>query len=198
MSIFVIRHADKKPGEFYGKGLKLNDQPISEKGQRKAQKLVGYFDKVDIDAIYISEYIRTKQTIMPVASRKGIIPIIDPRLNEIDIGDIEKMTDEQVQQKYPDFWNAYIERNHDFGFPNGETGEEASKRIMSVFATLDHFKNYILVAHDGIIRTLICSVLSIPPYKRHLFKADVCSITIFEYLDDFHCWSIPKINIELS
>jgi len=197
MSIYVIRHADKERGEFYGKKLKYNDQPISEEGLKKAEKLVGYFENRNVESIYISEYRRTKQTIMPVALKKGITPIIDCRLNEIEVGETENMTDDQVKQRYPEFWDAYIKRDHDFRIPHGETGEEAAKRILAVFNSLDYYKDYILVSHEGIIKTLICSVLSIPPYKRHLFIIDFCSITIFEYSDDFHCWRIPKINMEL-
>jgi len=198
MGIYVLRHADKQKGEFYQSGFKFNNQPISDEGKWKAEKLVPFFDPIRIDAIYVSEYLRTQQTISYVASHKKLAPLVDARLNEIDVGITEQMTDEQVQSVYPDFWEAYVSRTHDFRIPGGETGEEAAKRIMGLFSSLDRERIYILVTHEGLIRTLICTVLSMPPYRRHLFKIDPCSITQFEYLPEFNCWSIPKINMEVN
>jgi broad specificity phosphatase PhoE len=39
------------------------------------------------------------------------------------------MSDEAIQQQYPDIWKAFLERSADFRFPEGETGEEARQRI---------------------------------------------------------------------
>ena len=197
MGVYVLRHADKEKGEFYQPGLRFNNQPITEEGKRKAEKLVPFFDPIRVDAIYVSEYLRTQQTISYVATQKKLTPIVDNRLNEIDVGVTEQMTDGQIQSTFPDFWHAYFTRTCEFRIPGGETGEEAAKRIMGLFSSLDRDKNYILVTHEGLIRTLVCTVLSMPPYRRHLFKIDPCSITQFEYLPEFTCWSIPKINREV-
>jgi broad specificity phosphatase PhoE len=198
MSVFVIRHADKEIGEFYSDNLHLNNQPISENGKMQAANLVNYFNNIEIDSIYVSRYIRTKETIAAVAETKKISPVIDHRLDEVDIGDFEKLSNDQVEKDYPEFWKAYLERDRDFRFPNGESGEEAGTRVFEKFCSLDAAKNHILVAHDGIIRTLLCKVLSIPVYKRHLFSIDLCSVTIFEYSSEFKCWTVPHINMEVG
>lgn len=195
MSIYVIRHADKEAGDFYTDGIPLNNQPISEKGNQQALSLVNYFQDIDIASIHVSQYIRTMQTIAGVADQKKIAPGVDQRLGEINIGVLEKLTDEQVEESYPEFWSAYLDRDRDFTFPGGESGDKAGARIYELFCELDPAKNHIIVAHDGIIRSLICMVLSLPTYKRHLFKVDFCSITIFEYNQQFKCWRIPKVNM---
>lgn len=195
MSVYAIRHADKEPGDFYIDGLPLNNQPISEKGRQQAMSLVDYFRDIDIASIVVSQYIRTLQTIDGVANTKQLEPRIDPRLDEINIGVLDQITDEEVQASYPEFWSTYLERNQDFTFPNGESGDEAGARVFDLFSILDPAKNHILVAHDGIIRTLICKVLSIPTYRRHLFSLDYCSITVFEYNQQFKCWTVPRINM---
>ena len=43
MKWYIIRHADKEQGDFYNPNLRHQDQPISEKGHLKAQKLISYF-----------------------------------------------------------------------------------------------------------------------------------------------------------
>ncbi|MDX9827416.1 MAG: histidine phosphatase family protein [Spirochaetia bacterium] len=198
MSIYVVRHGEKEKGDFYSNALPLNDQPLSQKGRSQAQRLVGFFKEIEIASIYISEYRRTGQTIERVLEDKALEPCIDGRLNEIDVGDTEKLSDEEIKERYPAFWMMYLERKADFRFPNGESGEEAGSRIFSLFESLDVKRNHILVSHDGIIRTLLCKVLMIPTYRRHLFQIDTCSITVFSYVDEFRCWAIPKINMTLQ
>ncbi len=197
MSVYVIRHADKETGDFYTDGIPLNNQPLSEKGRQQAQNLVDYFRDIDIASICVSQYIRTMQTIAGVADLKKIPPRVDPRLGEINIGVLDKLTDEEVERSYPEFWRAYLERDRDFKFPGGESGDEAGARIFESFSELDPLKNHIIVAHDGIIRSLICKVLAMPTYRRHLFRVDFCSITIFEYSPEFKCWMVPKINMSI-
>jgi probable phosphoglycerate mutase len=198
MSIYVIRHAEKESGEFFENSLRLNNPPLSARGKRQALNLEKYFQNIKIDEIYISEYIRTRQTITHVAQSKNIPPTIDKRLNEIDNGNLDRLTDKEISETYPEFWKAYLAREADFRFPNGETGEEAGTRIFEFFNTLDPLKNSIVVAHDGIIRLLICKVLSLPTYKRHMLRVSFCSITTFEFNNEFNCWTVPQINFPID
>jgi broad specificity phosphatase PhoE len=194
MSIYVIRHADRELGDFPSPVVPLSDQPISAAGRERAGRLLAYFKDIEIATIHASRYVRTEQTIKPLAESKALPIIKDPRLNEINIGDIEKLPDEEFQARFPELWRDYKERQRDFRFPNGESGEEAGARIFEAFSELDPNANHILVAHDGIIRTLICRVLGLPPYMRHLFKIDFCSITIFDYSAEFNRWIMTRMN----
>ena len=197
MSIYVLRHGEKEKGDFCSDALPLNNQPLSKIGRSQALRLVGFFKEIEIASVYVSEYRRTRETIEKVLQDKMLEPCIDGRLNEIDVGDTEKLSDEEIKEQYPSFWKAYLERTADFRFPNGESGEEAGSRIFSLFNSLDASRNHILVSHDGIMRTLLCKVLMIPTFRRHLFQIDTCSITVFSYVNDFKCWAIPKVNMTL-
>jgi len=196
MSIYLIRHSDKEIGDYYTETLPMNNQPLSNNGITKARNLINSFNNIEISSIYVSEYVRTTQTIEFVAKSKGIEPIIDKRLNEINIGDTDKLTDEEIQNKYPDFWKSYLKRERDFRFPNGESGEEAGSRIFELFNSIEKTRNTILVSHDGIIRSLLCKILGIPPFQRHHFKIDLCSITICEYMNDLKAWQIVQMNVQ--
>lgn len=195
MSVFALRHAEKERGEFYSPGLRFNDQPITASGRKQAKRLADFFSTVDIASVWVSEYRRTAETADPLCKRKGLSPRVDARLNEIDVGVTERMPDDEVKAAYPDFWRAYIDRNADFRIPGGETGEEAAARAMAVFGSLDRSRNHVIVSHEGLIRVLACSVLGLPPYKRHLFTVDFASITVFEYSMDFGCWRVPRLNM---
>lgn len=194
MSVYLVRHADKEEGEHYGPELRLNDQNLSEAGRAQALRLLDCFDGIGIDTIRASRYRRTSQTASFLAHERGIGIRVDPRLDEIDIGELDRLKDDEIRVRYPDFWRAYTERTADFRFPGGESGEEAGARIHEAFLELDLEGNHLLVAHDGIIRALLCRVLGLPAHRRHLFRIGLCSVTRLEYQSDFGSWAIAEMN----
>jgi broad specificity phosphatase PhoE len=133
MTWYVLRHAEKEQGAFHNPQLRHQDQPLSAKGQLAALKLVPYFADKPITAIYVSAYQRTWQTIAAVAKNLQITPVVDEHLNEIDNGEVDEMTENNLQQAYPEVWRAYHARNADFRFPGGETGTEVQERIKDFF-----------------------------------------------------------------
>lgn len=195
MKWYIIRHGDKEVGDFYNPVLRHQDQPLSEKGRDETENLVPFFAGKPISKIYISEYLRTRQTISPVADALNLTPNVDGRLNEVDIGVIEEMTEEEILQQFPEVWQAFKERNRDFQFPKGETGEQVTNRIKSFFEEKQK-DNYdiILVSHDGWTRSLICYLLGIPVYRRWDFQVDTCGIMEIEFQPEYGNWKIIRIN----
>jgi broad specificity phosphatase PhoE len=197
MTWYIVRHAEKEPGDFYNPHLRHQDQPISLKGRQDAQKLCSFFAKKQISAIYVSSYQRTWQTIEEVAGRLQFAPLVDDRLNEIDNGCIEGLSDEELHQGYPDVWTAHRERKYDFRFPGGETAAEAQQRIINFLAEKlpQHVaENIILVSHDGLIRLLMCHIMNIPVFSRWNFRVDTCGIMEVTYQRDFKAWKLIRFN----
>jgi broad specificity phosphatase PhoE len=194
---YIIRHADKEPGDFYNPRLRHQDQPISQKGRLEAQKLCSFFVAKPVSRIYVSAYQRTWQTIQALAEQLHLTPVIDERLNEIDNGLIDGMSEAEMQQTYPDTWKAFIGRTADFRFPEGETGEEAQRRIVGFLEEsrqmLDD-ENIILVSHDGLIRLLMCYLMKLPVYQRWNFQVDTCGITEVTYQPDYKAWKLVRFN----
>jgi broad specificity phosphatase PhoE len=196
-TVYLIRHAAKERGEFFNPRLRHQDEPISAQGQTQAQKLCAYFDGQAIAAIYVSEYQRTWQTGEPLARQFNLTPGIDARLNEIDNGRLDGMTDEQIQQTYPDVWQAFLSRSADFRFPGGETGDEAQQRIVEFLAEKrqQHAgENIVVISHEGLIRLLMCTILDLPVYKRWNFHYDFCGITEIAYQPEYASWKIMRFN----
>ena len=69
MRFYFVRHADKEDGNFLNPRLSQQDQPISKHGRTQAERLCQYFERKAITASYVSEYVRTQQTIRPLARR---------------------------------------------------------------------------------------------------------------------------------
>jgi broad specificity phosphatase PhoE len=103
LKLYFIRHADKGIGDCYNHHLKHQDLPITDQGKSRAEKLASYFELKEISTVYASEYLRAQQTATPLATKKGLEIVIDNRLNEIDNGIIEEMSDAEIKEKYPSF-----------------------------------------------------------------------------------------------
>ncbi len=195
MKWYIIRHAEKERGNFFNQLLRHQDQPISAKGRTDAENLYSYFSDKPIANIYISEYVRTGQTIEYVAQKFNLSPIVDGRLNEIDNGVIDGLTELEIEQKFPDTWNAFRERDHDFQFPEGESGEDALRRIKSfVEDKQTNQEDIIVVCHDGLIRLLMCYILGIAVYRRWDFRVDTCGIMEIEYQPNYKSWKLLRFN----
>jgi len=197
MSWYVLRHAEKERGGFYNPRLRHQDEPISQRGQEQAEKLVTYFAEKDISKIYISEYIRTGQTIAPVARHLGLTPLIDARLDELDNGLFEGASEEELHAKFPKELEALRARKAGFRFPEGETGEEGLARIIDFMEEkrVEHAdENVIVVAHDGLIRLLMCHVTNMPVNGRWNFIVDFCGITEIFYEPAFGTWKLVRFN----
>lgn len=196
-TFYILRHAQKEKGDFYNPRLRHQDEPISQQGQGEARKLWSYLCDKNISAIYVSGYQRTGQTIDDVARQSGITPIIDERLNEIDNGCFDGMSDEEIEQKYPVIWKAFHERSSDFRFPKGETGEEARQRIAEFLEEkrLAHTdENIVVVSHEGLIRLTTCYILGLPVYHRWNFHYDFCGIMEITYQPAYKSWKLIRFN----
>ena len=108
MRLFLIRHGEKEKGAYFNSSLNHQDPPLSRSGQRDARKLVGWFRGKSIKAIYASAYRRTYETSLHLSKTYKIQPVIDARLNEIDNGIIESLSDEEIKKQYPVFWEQFF------------------------------------------------------------------------------------------
>ena len=91
--IYFERHEDKAKGDFYNGRLKIQDEPLSESGKRDALNIARYFSDIPVSKIYASEYIRAQQTALylPLAKKKGLIAIVEARVNEINRGEFHSL-----------------------------------------------------------------------------------------------------------
>ncbi len=196
---YILRHAQKEaaaPAD-YNPQLRHLDEPLSAQGALDSQKLCAYFADKQLAAIYVSAYRRTGQTALPTAQSLGLTPVVDARLNEIDNGALEGLPDEEVQQKYADVWQAFVARKADFRFPGGETGGEVQQRLAQF---LDEKRqqhpneNILCVAHDGLIRVMMCHILGLPVYQRGSFRIDFCGLVEITYQPNYGCWKLIRFN----
>jgi broad specificity phosphatase PhoE len=201
VTVYLVRHGHKAVGDFPNPRLRLRDQPLSSLGRRQAVRLARWLRGRGITGIWVSEYQRTAQTARPLARRLGIEPVADVRLNEIDIGLLDGLSDDEIRTQFPEAWRASEDRSSDYRWPGGENGAEALERIAGFMREREAGNgcppgggNVLVVAHDGIIRLFVCRVLGIPVWRRFGMKIDPAGITELEWDAARRSWDLIRYN----
>jgi broad specificity phosphatase PhoE len=201
MTFFLMRHGRKAAGKFYNPALRHQDPPLDAEGIAAARKWTGGLAGRTFDALYVSGYLRTRQTAAPLAELLRLDPLEDPRLNELDNGLLDDMSEREFEAAYPGVWKAYAARTADFRFPGGETGAEARARIGSFLEEkrrLHAGGNVLAVTHDGLIRIAMTLVLGMPVWRRGDFKVDLCGLTEIAFQEDVRRWKLIRFNHTLA
>lgn len=64
-TIYLVRHAEKEVSAENPK-----DPSLTPCGEKRAESLATFFEVIDLDEVYSTEYLRTKNTAQPVAQKK--------------------------------------------------------------------------------------------------------------------------------
>lgn len=138
-TVYLIRHCEAS-GNIDGTFQGWTDNSITERGKQQLKALEQRFATVPLDAVYTSDLQRAYLTGCAV---KGVheIPIITRRdLREINGGEWEGLTWEQIEQGYPDdlyTWRHAPERHQ---CPGGESFAQVQQRMTD--AVLDIVKKH--------------------------------------------------------
>ncbi len=113
LTVILLRHAEKDISE----GADTANPELSAEGNLRAQKLVEIINKYQPDAIYSSNYLRTRATVRPLArKRRMMTQIYDPRnLNQMHYlivsGKIKRIVVVGHSNTTPELANLLIKQN---------------------------------------------------------------------------------------
>jgi probable phosphoglycerate mutase len=176
--ILLMRHGQIpqfSPRRYIGK----QDFPLDETGLDQARKTGRYLAELNIDRVFCSNLLRTRQTAeLARPDFKSKITQID-ELQEIDLGLWEGLTKQQVMADYP---SEYEERGLNMGSyrtPEGESFADVQQRALNAFHKIAEIGGTsLVVAHGGVNRTILCHLLGMD--LNNLFKIDqqYCGINL--------------------
>lgn len=180
--LLLVRHGDTELNSaqrYWGQ----SDVKLSAAGLRQAERLRDRLAKQKVDAIYSSDLQRALVTAKIIASRHGLEVITCVELREINFGDAEGLTFDEISQLFPKVTKMWLERNPGLQYPGGERVDEFNKRVSKFLGRLDKHtaeETILIVAHSGVLRTLICYLLGIELKHRWQFRLELASLTILE------------------
>jgi broad specificity phosphatase PhoE len=164
--ITLIRHA-AIADEWGGRYIGHRDVPLSDAGVAHTQQLAQCLtvsDILPIERVWCSPAQRARQTAHPLSQCLGCSVIIDTRLHEIDFGQWEGLTFEQILLKDPDHVDQWAAFADSFCFPGGEALTLFHQRVAAVAAAIhaEDCRHLAIVSHGGVLRSLICLLLRWP------------------------------------
>ncbi|TWT27137.1 histidine phosphatase family protein [Planomicrobium sp. CPCC 101110] len=174
-TIGLVRHGITE-WNLLGIAQGSSDIPLNETGRQQAAALAERLASEKWDMVVSSDLLRAKETAQIIADRLKLpVSFADPRIREINGGQIEGTTEEERVQKWGENW-----RSLDLGM---ESAEDAAKR--SVEFLEDILSNYkgnrvLLVSHGGLIGITLKSLLPERFKETHMNNT---SITILENLE---------------
>ena len=185
--LILVRHAlttDNQENRLSGH----IDSIVSEVGKHQIEKLTSYLQNVDIDKIYTTTSLRTKDTVKDIAQSKRISLIEKDTLKEINFGDFEGITFKEIKESNPDEFEKMISEGDNYKYPNGESLVETYSRVAKEIDNIvkeNKDKTILICSHGGTIRNIITHLIS-KSYDYHWnFRIDNASVSILEIENGF-------------
>ena len=180
--LILVRHAEpveEARGRCYG----TLDVALSPRGIEQALALDLAMDHVD--AVVSSPRVRAVQTAEPLARRYGVRVETDDRLRELDFGDFEGRTYEEIEREQPEVFREWMTSPTTVRFPNGESYADLRERAT---VALDELRlrhtAAVVVTHGGVIRAGLAGWLELPDHAIFRLDQRYCGVTIVDWLGD--------------
>ncbi|MDI3339751.1 MAG: histidine phosphatase family protein [Sphaerobacter sp.] len=195
--IILVRHGETEAnnhGVLHGR----TDLPLTERGRLQAALVAERLASVPgVSALLTSPLQRALATAETIGRRLGLRPTVDHELRELDFGDFEGWTFQDIRERHPELFARLVDvHDLDAGFPNGETRRQFHSRVRRAFETLRQryaASRVIVVAHNGVIASGLAQLLSGDPNKWDQFMVANCSITHLVFDDSgavtLRCWN---------
>lgn len=161
------------------------DTPMNETGRKQARALARTLTGAPIAAVYSSDLRRAHETAEIVAAAHQLPVSVDRRLREIDFGEWEGLTTEEIHERFPEYAAAWPP---DDGrpFPGGETYAAMGERVVEALAEIAHRHpdgDVVVVLHGGPIRGVLAHAAGITyaeqrRLRRHLANCDVVRMAV--------------------
>ncbi len=156
-ALLLIRHAESSwnaADRWQGHG----DPPLSDRGRAQANALARELAHETIDVLVSSDLRRAAETAAILGEARGLRPELTPRLRELDLGDWEGLTRDQIERKAGDALRRFDAGDLDVRPGGGENLREIEQRAFSVVTELVDAhagRRLAVVTHLGVIRALL-------------------------------------------
>ena len=185
-TVYLIRHGTtdwNRQLRYQGRA----DIPLDEAGERQGALLREYFRDISVDVGFSSPLRRARRTLEYALSsqRKTVPALTDPDLTEIDFGEADGMTKEEIRARFPDFYRLYV-LNEDRAQavpPGGEPMEHVYTRMRD--AVLRIARKYqgqtvVIAGHGTAIQSFLNYASGIPAARQHRFLLYNVSVSCVE------------------
>jgi alpha-ribazole phosphatase len=180
--LLLVRHGEtefQSSQRYWGK----TDVALGAAGLRQAEALRDRLAAEKIDFVYSSDLKRAAVTARTIASVHNLKVTGCPELREIDFGEIEGLNFDEISSRHPEVARMWIERSIELVYPGGESVVQLDKRVAEFKDRLDKHApgdTILVVAHSGVLRSLVCQLLDLELKHRWNLRVDLASLSVVE------------------
>jgi phosphoserine phosphatase len=163
-TILLIRHPESawnKKGIYQGQ----IDTPLSPLGRLQAELVGARLSHERVTGVVSSPLKRALVLARAIGRYHHLSVQADDRLTEISHGSWEGFARDEVQQRFPDMYDAWIDRPDEVRFPKGESLQDVHDRAVTRVSELlstDSDETWVVVTHDTIARLVIAAAWEQP------------------------------------
>jgi probable phosphoglycerate mutase len=169
-SILLVRHGESMPARpdvpfslVDGQG----DPELAPAGREQAEQVAQRLSTEPITAIYVTTLRRTVETAAPLASLLGIVPVVEPGLREVHLGEWEGgLFRIRVAEGHPIATRFIAEQRWDV-IPGAEPSEAFAARVRrSLGAIAQRHPDQLVVAftYGGVVGQALADATSSSPF----------------------------------
>lgn len=184
INIYLVRHGEtdwNNQGIYQG----WSDIPLNANGLRQAKECAHALESVVFDRIITSDLVRARVTAETILGEREIPFIVDDRLREINFGEWEGLTYDEIDAQWEDVIHQMYATPHLVKVPGGDDLETVQARAWAAVKDglegLSSGSNLLIVCHGGTIRTLLCKLVGIPVEFIWRFRQGNTAINIINY-----------------
>ena len=183
--IVFIRHGEPDAA-FQGRCYGRSDPGLSPRGHEQMRRAWRLLSGEPVTAICCSPSRRALES----ARSNGIVGLgisVDTRLREIDFGQFEGLTYDDVARQFPEKYREWMTRPTDVLFPGGESFQAMSIRVLEAIKDIRRLNpagTVVTVSHGGVNRIALAAALDLDP--RRIFRLDqaYASLNVIDYFGD--------------
>lgn len=160
--ILLLRHGETE-GESSIRYHGANDVALSELGRSQMRLAASALPDEAIDLVVASPLARAWEGARIV--QPGAPVVLEADFREIDFGDWEGLTAEEIEQRDPERYREWREQPEGFHFPGGESRRDFRARVVRGAGGLLQRRaaSPLVVAHHGVIRAIVEHLCGAPP-----------------------------------
>jgi alpha-ribazole phosphatase/probable phosphoglycerate mutase len=183
-TLVLLRHAEPEE-EAHGRCYGTLDVGLSSAGHEHARRLADELADLTLDAVYASPRRRALDTAAPIAASHGLRPAADERLRELDFGELEGRTYDDIAASLPELYSAWMKAPTTVRFPGGESYADLRERAV---AACDEIRrrhaHALVVTHGGVVRAVLAASLGMPAEAIFRLDQSYGGLSIVEWIDE--------------